>query len=197
MKTIQYFLAPQSPYTYMGHARFVDIARRHNAVIELKPFDLGGKVFPISGGLPVNQRPAQRQAYRWAELARWPKYLKLPFNVKPKFFPVGGDAAARLIIAADRLVSNEAGLDVAHRVLRGVWAEERNIADAETLIAMANEAGLNGADLFARSQDMQSVYEHYSQQAIDAQVFGAPWYIYENEPFWGQDRLDFLDRALG
>lgn len=196
MKTIEYFIAPASPYVYLGHARLQVIAKRHNARIELKPFDLGGKVFPISGGLPVGQRPPQRQAYRLAELARWPKYLNLPFNIKPKFVPVAGDAAALLIIAADKLVGNDAGMAVAQGVFTAVWAQERNIADPATLIEIANTAGCDGKDLLARSASMQPTYEAYTQQAIDRQVFGVPWYIYNNEPFWGQDRLEFLDRAL-
>lgn len=196
MKTIEYFLAPQSPYTYMGHARLMAIAKKHKARIELKPFDLGGKVFPVSGGLPVGQRPPQRQAYRLVELTRWPKFLGLPFVLKPKFFPVAGDDAARLIIAADTLVGGDAGMNVAHGVLRAVWAEERNIADRATLVQIATAAGCDGEDLMTRSAQMQPRYETYSQQAIERQVFGAPWYVFNNEPFWGQDRLDFLDRAL-
>ncbi len=196
MKTIEYFLAPASPYVYLGHARLQAIAKRHNARIQLKPIDLGGKVFPISGGLPVGQRPPQRQAYRLVELARWPKFLNLPFNVKPKYVPVAGDAAALLIIAADKLVSNEASMALALGIFTAVWAQERNIADPQTLIDIAVAAGCNGTDLLAQSASMQSVYDGYTQEAIERQVFGVPWYVYDNEPFWGQDRLDFLDRAL-
>ncbi len=196
MKTIEYFMAPASPYVYLGHQRLIEIARRHKARIELKPFDLGGQVFPISGGLPLGQRPPQRQAYRLVELARWPKYLNLAFNIKPKFFPVAGDAAALLIIAADQTVSADAGLAIAAGVLSAVWAEELNIADAATLIDIASRAGCNGKELLERSKSMQPIYEGYTRQAIERQVFGAPWYVYNHEPFWGQDRLDFLDRAL-
>jgi 2-hydroxychromene-2-carboxylate isomerase len=196
MKTIEYFLAPASPYVYLGHQRLLEIARRHKARIELKPIDLGGKVFPISGGLPVGQRPQQRQAYRLVELVRWPKYLNLPFNIKPKFVPVAGDAAALLIIAADQLVGNEAALAVAQGVFSAVWAHERNIADPATLIEIAKQAGCNGEQLLDSAAAMQPLYETYTQQAIALHVFGAPWYVYNHEPFWGQDRLDFLDRAL-
>ncbi len=60
-KQIDYYFSPQSPYVYLGHARFTEIAARHGAQVNLKPCDLG-KVFATSGGLPLAQRPPQRQA---------------------------------------------------------------------------------------------------------------------------------------
>lgn len=196
MKTIEYFMAPQSPYAYLGHARFAQIAQARGARIEIKPFDLGGRVFPISGGIPVGQRAPQRQAYRLVELTRWAKHHQIPINLKPKFFPVDGEAASLLIIAADKRVGPQMGMAVAHGILRAVWAEERNIADRDTLADIVNAAGANGQQLLSELEVMRVHYDAYTQQAIDKQVFGVPWFVYNNEPFWGQDRLEFLDRAL-
>lgn len=196
MKVIEYFMAPSSPYTYLGHARLMDIAERHGARIEIKPFDLGGKVFPQSGGLPVGKRAPQRQAYRLVELERWPRYLGLPMNVKPKFFPVDSEPASLLIIAADRLVGPHMAMMLAHGLLRAVWAEERNIADRTTMIQIADDAGANGEHLMTQLEAMRPFYDQYTQQAIEQQVFGVPWFVFKGEPFWGQDRLDFLERAI-
>ncbi len=82
--------------------------------------------------------------------------------------------------------------------MRACWAEERNISDAETLSAVAAEQGLEGAKLVssARTPEVTMLYEALTREAIERQVFGAPFFIYKDEPFWGQDRLDFLDRAL-
>jgi 2-hydroxychromene-2-carboxylate isomerase len=77
MKKITYYAMPISPWTYLGHQRLCDIASKANATIELKMMDLG-QVFSVSGGLPLGQRSAQRQAYRLQELARWRDELKLP-----------------------------------------------------------------------------------------------------------------------
>ena len=100
-KTVEYFLSPVSPWTYLGHARFAAIAKRHGAVVKVKPADLG-KIFPVSGGLPLAKRAPQRQAYRLMELKRFREYLKLPLNLQPKFFPVPADLAAQFIVAAGR-----------------------------------------------------------------------------------------------
>ena len=195
--TVDYYFAPQSPWAYLGHQRLRDVARAAGAAIRVMPVDLGGKVFPISGGLPLGQRAPQRQAYRLVELQRFSHYLGAPLNHKPRYFPVGGDDASRLIIAVDLLRGAEAALDITGAVLSAVWAQERNIADPVLLPQLLNEQGLPEQALEkAQTQEVQERYESYTQQAIAAGVFGAPSYVVEGEIFWGQDRLDFLARRL-
>lgn len=195
-KTIDYFFTPVSPFTYMGHDRFVSIAARHGAAINVKPVDFG-KVFAVSGGLPLKQRAPQRQAYRLWELKRWSEHLGLPLNLQPKYFPVPADLASRWIIAALER-GPDAALKLAGALMRAVWAEQRNVSDADTLASIARAQGFDAAALADRAgaDDIGSRYEALTQEAIDRQVFGAPTFIYRDEPFWGQDRLDFLDRAL-
>lgn len=194
---IHYYLAPQSPWTYLGHERFRRIAEAAGASVKVMPVDLGGKVFPVSGGLPLGQRAPQRQAYRLVELARFRDALQLPLNIKPRFFPVPGDQAARLIIAVDQAVGSVPAMRLAGAVLAAVWAQERNIDDADTLAELLAESGLPASLAgAAKAPGVQTLYEHYTQQAIDAGVFGAPSYVIDGEIFWGQDRLDFVQRRL-
>jgi 2-hydroxychromene-2-carboxylate isomerase len=195
--TIDYYLAPQSPWTYLGHERFVRMASQAGAGIRVMPVDLGGKVFPVSGGLPLGQRPAQRQAYRLAELARWRDFLQLPLNIKPRHFPVPGDDAARLIIAVDQADGTPAALKLTGAVLAAVWAQERDIAHAGTRAELLAECGLSAQRAVdALAPAVQATYERYTQQAIEAGVFGAPSYVIDGEIYWGQDRLDFVQRRL-
>ncbi|MBF6615804.1 2-hydroxychromene-2-carboxylate isomerase [Pollutimonas thiosulfatoxidans] len=196
MKTIRYYLVPKSPWTYLGHERLLELARKHGAAIEPRPFGLTQAVFPISGGLPLNERPVQRQAYRLVELQRWSDYLGLPLTLHPKHFPVDDLAASKMIISVAQAHGNDSALRLAGAMLRAVWAEERDIADTDTLIQLANESGLNGDAVYAAHENGAPLLERYTQEAIDLKVFGAPWYEYNGESFWGQDRLDFLDRAL-
>ena len=197
MPTIDYFLAPQSPWTYLGHERFIRVAADAGATVRVLPVDLGGKIFPVSGGLPLGQRPPQRQAYRLQELARWRDFLGLPLNVKPKFFPVPGDDAARLIVAVDLADGTAAAMRLTGAVLTAVWAQERDIARAATRTELLAECGLAAqrAD-DAKAPEVQATYERNTQQAIDASVFGAPSYVVDGEIFWGQDRLELLQRRL-
>jgi len=194
---IDYYLSPISPWTYLGHERFVRIAREAGAAINVLPVDLGGKVFPVSGGLPLGQRAPQRQAYRLVELARCSAFHGIPLNLHPKFFPVPVDDAARLVVAVGLRDGDAAALTLAGAMGRAVWAEERNIADAATLAALLSAAGLPETRLAdAKSPEVQARYEANTQRAIDAGVFGAPSYVVDGELFWGQDRLDFLQRRL-
>lgn len=194
---VDYYFAPQSPWAYLGHQRFQTIVKNTGAQVRVMPIDLGGKVFPISGGLPLGQRAPQRQAYRLTELERFSKWLGAPLHLKPTFFPVNGDDAAKLIIAVDMTSGSDAAMAVSGAVLAAVWSQQRNIADEKTLAEILKENGLPGTCLEqSHSQAVQVQYEKYTQMAIDAGVFGAPSYVLNGEIFWGQDRLDFVERAL-
>ena len=195
-RALDYYMVPASPWTYLGHQRLLDLCERHRIAIRILPFDLNGQVFPLSGGLPLGKRAPQRQAYRLIELARWRDFTGIPLNPQPRFFPVAGDQAALAIIAADQLHGSAAALRLAGGVLRAVWAEERNIADELTLSALISEAGLDPAPVLGHRQSALAQYESNTRQAIEQQVFGAPWYVWHGQPFWGQDRLDLLERAI-
>jgi 2-hydroxychromene-2-carboxylate isomerase len=196
-RTVDYFFAPQSPWAYLGHQRLADMVQRHGASVRVMPIDLGGKVFPISGGLPLGQRAPQRQAYRLVELQRFSQHLNVPLNLKPKYFPVGGDDSARLIIATDINQGSQAAMKIAGAILAACWAQERNMADDKVLAELLQEQNLPASLMEqSHSQAVQVRYEAYTQSAIDAGVFGAPSYVVDGEMFWGQDRLDFVERAL-
>ncbi|MES2977420.1 MAG: 2-hydroxychromene-2-carboxylate isomerase [Pseudomonadota bacterium] len=194
--TIDYYFTPQSPWTYLGHARFSEIAREAGATVRVLPVDMGA-VFAISGGLPLGKRAPQRQAYRLVELERFSRSLKVPLNLQPRHFPVVGDAASRLIIAADQQGGSDLSMRLAGKIFAAVWAGERNIADAAELAALAAEAGADPACVAdAQQESVQQRYEANTRQAIDAGVFGAPSYVVDGEMFWGQDRLEFVREKL-
>lgn len=196
-KVIHYYFAPQSPYAYLGHARLVKLAAQYGAMVEPKPFDLAA-IFSESGGLPIAKRAPQRQAYRLAELQRWAEFLGLPLNLHPKFFPVDQTAASLLLVAARAQHGADRALELAGAMLRAVWAEERDIADAATLQALADDGGFDGAALLEASRTVETrrQYDGFNQEALDAGIFGSPWYIVDGQGFWGQDRLDFVERLL-
>jgi carboxymethylenebutenolidase len=187
--TIDYYFAPQSPWTYLGHRRLWDIARAAGARINVRPVDLGARA--------LTKRSPQRQAYRRRELQRFSDWLQVPLNPEPRYFPVSGDDAARLIIAVDLADGSDAAMRIALAVMQAVWAQERNIAEEATLAALLAESELPAARLDeAHSQAVQVRYEADSQQALDAGVFSDPSYVIDGDIFWGQDRLDFVERLL-
>ena len=195
-KTIDYYFATISPYAYLGHDRFAAIAQKHGATVAVKPINLG-EVFLVSGGLPLSKRAPQRQAYRLVELSRWSQWLGKPMHIEPQFFPVNGDLAAYWILAAAES-GWTSGLALAGAVGRAIWEQQRNIADAATMRVIAEECGLPAAALASRVQapEIAEKYAALTQEAIARGVFGAPTYVVDGELFWGQDRLDFLDRKM-
>jgi 2-hydroxychromene-2-carboxylate isomerase len=195
-KTVDYYFAAQSPWTYLGHARLAAMADAAQAVVRVLPADFG-KVFAASGGLPLGKRAPQRQAYRLVELARFRDFLKLPLNVQPHYFPVASDDAARLIVAVNLKDGAQAAMRLSGAVFAAVWAQQRDIASAQTLAQLLNECELPPERLAeSRNRAVQDQYDVNTQAAIAAGVFGAPSYCIEGEVFWGQDRLDFVERKL-
>jgi len=194
-KLIDYFDSMSSPWTYLGHLRFMNLAHRFGLTIRHKPMDLL-KVWSVSGGLPLKQRARQRQAYRHQELRRWSELLGLPCNLEPAHHPVADRRACYMVIAA-----MQRGLDwsaLSNAILRAVWVEDRDIADHATLIAIANENSMDGQALLAATEDtaVQAEYQSNTEEAIRIGVFGAPTYVFNGELFWGQDRLQMLEWRL-
>lgn len=193
---VDYYFAPNSPWTYLGHARFASMLAETGANVRVLPIDLG-QVFPVSGGLPLPQRAPQRKAYRLLELRRFGEILEFPLIVEPRFFPVSPAAAAQLIVVTEQVLGVAAAMRLTGAIGAAVWAQERDIADDATLAALLSECALD-AGLLARSQsaEIQNRYAQNTQSAIESGVFGAPSYVVDGELFWGQDRLDFVKSRL-
>jgi 2-hydroxychromene-2-carboxylate isomerase len=193
--TVEYYFSLISLWSYIGSLVFQDLARRHDVRVEFKPIDLMA-VFAAGGGKPVRERPPQRQAYRLVEMERWKRIRGIPLVTWPKFYPADPSLGHRMLLVAIR-----EGKDVtafAHAGLKAVWADEMNIEDADTLVNLANVSGLDGKHLLAQATKPELVAREagLTREAIERQLFGAPFYFHRGEPFWGQDRLGQLESAV-
>jgi 2-hydroxychromene-2-carboxylate isomerase len=193
--TVEYYFSFISLWSYIGSLVFQDIVRRHNVRVEFKPINLLA-VFAAGGGKPVRERPPQRQAYRLVEMERWKRIRGIPLVTWPKFYPADPSLGHRMVLAAIR--EGAAVTAFVHAGLKAVWADELNVEDPDTLVSLANASGLDGQHLLAQATDRALIAREASltQEAIERQLFGAPFYFYRGEPFWGQDRLDQLEAAL-
>jgi 2-hydroxychromene-2-carboxylate isomerase len=191
-----------SPWAYFAGPKLQDIVRRHHVNLVLKPYDFQA-VVPQTGGVPIRTRPAPRRSYHAEELARWRDYLGMPMVIEPRYYPQAVPAnpdwnkyAGWMVIAAQ-----QKGLDafaLSHALLRALWAEERDTSQAEVRIAIADENGYDGAALHALEQAPATLaqFQAFSDEALRLGVFGAPTFVLDGQRYWGQDRLDFVDRAL-
>ncbi len=198
MPQVDYVLSLNSPWAYLGSARVEAIAARHGVRLRILPVDTG-VIFPASGGLPLPKRAPQRQAYRLQELRRWSAFLNMPLTLKPRHSPFAEPLAAHCVIALRETAGDAAAIRLAHRVLRAVWAEEQDPGDPPCLARLAAECGQDGEALLALAAEPRWAAQRQadSEAVLARGVFGMPSYLVGEELFWGQDRLDFLDRHLG
>jgi 2-hydroxychromene-2-carboxylate isomerase len=194
---IDYYVSLNSPWTHLGATRIEALAAAHNATMRIYPVDFGA-IFAKSGGLPLPQRSPQRQAYRQQELARWRDHLNIPIHVNPKFFPASEQLTASCVIAVRETIGDQPAIKLAHAILKAVWQEERNPADPTTLAALISGIGLNANQVTGLGTDPKWAERRLAdtQAALDRNVFGAPSYVIGDDIFWGQDRLEFVERRL-
>jgi 2-hydroxychromene-2-carboxylate isomerase len=192
---IDYYFSFQSPWAYIGHKPFSDVATAHGLTINYKPFALLN-LFSETGGLPLGKRHPLRQQYRMIEMQRWRDKRGLNFHIKPQHWPFNARLADGVVIAI--IQSGKKPEAFIASAYKGVWENQRDLADPATVTALADAAGLNGAALVERSgsKDVDAAYEDNRQAAIAQGVFGSPAYVLDGEVFWGQDRIDLLDDAL-
>jgi carboxymethylenebutenolidase len=176
---IDYYASLNSPWTHLGAARIEAMAGAHGASLRIYPVDFG-EIFANSGGLPLPKRSPQRQAYRLQELARWRDHLGIPIHVQPKHFPANEALSSGCIIALRETLGDQQAIALAHAVLKAVWQRELNPGEPETMGMLIKECGL----------DPDAVLK------LGAEKRWAPSYVIGDDIFWGQDRLEFVERRL-
>ncbi|GAC1327911.1 MAG: 2-hydroxychromene-2-carboxylate isomerase [Beijerinckiaceae bacterium] len=185
-----------SPWAYIGHAKFMDLVAKHGLTVDWKPVALG-TIFPQTGGLPLAKRAPERQRYRMLELQRWREKRGLAFNLQPKYWPFDCALADRAAIAITQ--SRGDPCRYIGGTLKAVFEEERDCADARVLSELLTSSGHDADAVLAAARDRatEAAYSQNNADALAAGVFGSPTYILDGENFWGQDRLELLDDALG
>lgn len=188
------FYGMSSPWAYLGSNRALDIARQAGVAVVLRPI----RIIEPNGGIPLRTRPQARQDYHRTELRRWSEFLSIPLNLTPRYYPCRSiEPAAQAVIAAQR-----AGLDapaLSFAIQRALWAEDRDIADLDTLRDLARQTLGRGAEALLRDPPDSDVVSEWQENLAEAErrgIFGTPTYVLDDELFWGQDRLDFVARAL-
>lgn len=193
-QALDYYFVLNSPWSYLAARQLGSIVERTGAELHLRPVQLP-KLFAATGGLALRDRPPARQAYRLQELARWSRHLGVPLHLQPTHFPVDERLAVGTVLAAI-----EAGLDALPLTAaygQALWTDNRNLAD-EAVVADVLAAAKLPASLLAEARGPRhdATLAANTEAAIAANVFGVPSCVIGNEVFWGQDRLDFVERAL-
>jgi 2-hydroxychromene-2-carboxylate isomerase len=183
-----------SPYGYVAAERIGDIAARHGRDVRWRPILLG-PVFKAVGTAPLTMLPIKGE-YSKRDFARTARRLAIDFRL-PEKFPVGTQVAARAFYLIDDADPARAA-DFARRTYRAYFAQGRDIADPSVVLAIASEAGVDSASL-AEPLKGDAVKERVRlevEAAMAAGVFGSPFFLVDDEPFWGNDRLPDLEEWL-
>ena len=197
MSDIEYFYSAHSAFAYLGSARLMEIAAAADCNIVHKPVDLL-RVMVESGAGSTRERSDRHRAYyfgreikRWAEWRNAPVVTGMPTHHHNDMILCNG-----MLIAAIEQAHN---IDLlAHRMLEAHWRDDADLADSATLARLANEVDLYPAPLLdaALSPEVAAIFLANTEEAIRRSVFGSPTYFVNGDMFYGQDRLEFVERAL-
>ena len=194
-KKIDYVFSIISPWAYLGHSLFVNLAQNNNYSIEYYPVNLL-ELFGESGGVPLAQRHEKRQAYRLIELQRWREYRKTPLNLHPEHWPFNPSLADRTTIAITKLGLNPA--EFIGKAMKGVWFGNKDLTNKEVVKEIATTCQLPADECLhlAVADETLEIYKQNTQYALAQGCFGSPTYWLKGEMFHGQDRLEHLEEMI-
>ena len=194
MNPIDFYFDFSSPYGYLASIQIDALALRHGRKVTWRPFLLGA-AFKETGQRPLVEQ-ALRGPYHYRDFARSARLLGVPFRL-PEPFPFASLAACRAFYwLCDGDPAAARGL--AQALYRTAFAEGRPIAAVDDVVAVAGPLGIAGDALRQAVEDpaVKARLRQETEQAIASGVFGSPFIIVDDEPFWGSDRLPQVERWL-
>ncbi|MBO6949980.1 MAG: 2-hydroxychromene-2-carboxylate isomerase [Rhodospirillales bacterium] len=196
MKTIEYFYSAHSAYAYIGSKLLMETARDKGARIDHRPMDLRAVVAATGPGPHNSRTPERRLYFSGREIERWAEYRGVGILPWPAFHDHEIASSNGMLIAGLLQGTNIDAL--AHRFLEAHWRDDADLADKDTLAALARDVGLDPAPLLGAigSPEVTAVYEANTKEAIERSVFGSPTYFVDGDMFYGQDHLELVARAL-
>lgn len=197
MSVIEYVYSAHSAFAYLGSAELYRICADHNATLIHKPILLS-PVVKAQSSQPFRARSQAYVDYFFGrEIERWAEFRNVPvIRFRPTFHDADYSLASGMIIA---LGETGQGTDaMAHRLLEAHWREDADLSDIKTLVTVAKELGHDPDILVdrAKSDQIQAKLNDNTSWACANNIFGSPTYIVNGDPFYGQDRLDLVQRAL-
>jgi 2-hydroxychromene-2-carboxylate isomerase len=187
-----------SPFAYLGSTQIEAVAARAGARVRWRPMLLGA-VFRDIGtpNVPLFSMSDNKRRYLGQELDYWSAWWQVPFRFSSRF-PMNTVTALRVA-----LLSGDAIGPVSHDLFRLMWVDDGDLQDTDALAAILSRHGLDGPALVARTREpevKQRLIDN-TTEAVAAGVFGAPTMIVRRggdaRLFWGQDRLELVEAALG
>lgn len=190
--TIECFFDVGSPASYLAWTQLPGLAARHHATIEWKPMLLGG-VFQATG----NQSPAAIPAkgrYSRIDLQRFARDYGVALNFNP-YFPVN---TLTLMRGATAYLETSHFPRYLNTIFTAMWVNEQDLGQPEVVASVLKEAGFDAAEVlrYCADQGVKDRLKQLTTEAVDRGVFGAPTMFVGDQMFFGQDRLQHVEKAL-
>jgi 2-hydroxychromene-2-carboxylate isomerase len=191
---IEFFFDFASPYGYIAAHLVQGLAAKHGRAVKWQPFMLGA-VFKVAGTQPLVNYPLKGD-YSRHDIARTARLYQVPLRM-PDVFPIGTVSAARIFYwLAEQ--QPEAAVPWAKAAYKAYFADNRDISQTPVVAALLAEQGLDVATALAGAESaaIKAHLRTVTEGAVARGVFGSPYFFVDGEPFWGNDRLDMMDRWL-
>ena len=191
---IEFFFDVGSPYSYLAATQIDALGERVGAEVRWRPFLLGGVFKETGNTLPASVNAKQR--YMVGDLLRWAKHYEQPFNF-PSRFPLNTIKAQRALVAVARSEPGKVG-PFALALFRAYWVDDADVSQPEVVAEVASSCGLDGAAIAAATDDpeVKDLLRSWTGEAVERGAFGAPSIFVGDELYWGNDRLELLERNL-
>lgn len=194
MSAIDFYFDFSSPYGYFASEQIDSIASKYGRTVAWYPY-LMGAAMKMNQRKPLVHMPMFEE-YSRRDLDRCARMLEIPYRT-PTQFPVATVAACRAYYwLAD--CDSDLTRQLAHLLFRAYFVDDRNISDSAVVVKVAEAVGINRNELEAALED-QAVKDRVRQvtdSAIEKKVFGSPFFVVDNEPFWGHDRIYQVEKWL-
>jgi 2-hydroxychromene-2-carboxylate isomerase len=192
MKTVDFYFDFVSPYAYLASSRLPKLVEHYRINLVLHPIDLFRAKQAAGNTGPSTREIPPKAKYALTDLQRWAQRYGVPLS-RPKGFDT-----ARINRGLLWAKSRGAESRYFHAAYAAVWGRGGDPSDPELLRAVADEAGLRTGE-FSRGVDAEPILRAYEQENLEAQargVFGTPTFIIDDQMYWGNDRIDFLEEYL-
>lgn len=195
---IDFYFDFSSPYGYLASERIEAIAQRCECTLVWRPILLGA-VFRVTGQAPLTDAPLKGD-YSVHDFARSAREHQLNYQHPPRF-PIGAVSASRAVLWLrdnDDLLLQARTSELIHALYRAYFTQGHDITDDTVMAAIADSMDLDSAAMIQAlsTPPVKEALRTEVEQAIALGVFGSPMMIVGNEPFWGHDRLEQMERWI-
>ncbi len=191
---ICYFDFP-SAHTYLGVKELQAVAAKYGRTVDWRPVSIMD-LWKAHDYMPIGN-PIAKGRYIKKDFTRTAGLLGLPLNI-PASFPMGDLSQARHLCwrvrAGDEAKASELGVTL----LNAYWSEGKDLTEEDVLAEVAARAGISANEVAAAATDEAAAKASADETAAAAEmgIFGAPHMLVDGEPFWGHDRIRYIDKWL-